>query len=156
MTNQAALLGELERCQLTGELALPDQLETCAVSGQRVIRRRMAVCEVTNAWLAPTAAARSDVSGRTVRPDLIRRSDRPPHRSGLPDEVGVCEFSGRTLLLDEMARSVASGKWADRELLEGACDRLAHRSEFVQCAVSGRRLLPDETGVCSLTNQRVA
>jgi superfamily II DNA/RNA helicase len=155
VTGKLALHEELEKCVLTGSLALQDQIETCSVSGLRVIRRKMAVCEITNAWLSPSAAAYSDLSRRAVRPDLLVRSERPPHRAGLPDEIGVCEISGKRLLMDEMAHSVVSNRLIDRSLLTGSIDRLAHPSELVTCEVSGRRLLPSETNRCELTKKVV-
>ena len=156
VTGRRALSEELETCSLTGELALPDELEACTITGQRIIRGKMVQCALTQDRLSPAVAVASDVSGRFVRPDLIQRSERPPHRAGLPDEIAVCEVSGRRLLLDELARSVVSLRLIDRDLLVGTGMRLAHPSELVRCAVSGRDFLPDETDFCDLTQQRVA
>lgn len=156
VTGKVAFHDELERCHLTGELVLPDQLETCVVSHQRIIRREMFRCEITGAWLSPISAARSDVSGRVAHPDQIRRSERPPQRAGLPDEIGVCEFSGRILLLDELNRSAVSGRLADRDVLEQVNGRFTHPTEVAQCMRTGQRLPLDETEVCSHTGKRVA
>jgi superfamily II DNA or RNA helicase len=140
ITGQLALREELEQCSLTGTLLLPEYIETCAVSGQRIMRSEMLKCEATGDWLTPSAAARSDISGRAVRPDLIRRSERPPHRAGLPDEMAGCEVSGKLLLLDELKCCEVSKRLASSDLL-------------AICELTGAHVLPTELMVSELSQK---
>ncbi len=147
---------ELQKCGLTGDMVLPSELETCSISRISAIRSRMLRCDCSGAWLTEEVAIFSDVSSRCASPNLLRRSERPPHRVGLIDETGTCEVSGKTLLIDEMSRSAVSNRLIDRELLITIRDQYVHPDELITCEVTGRRLLPTDTEVCAITHMRVA
>lgn len=153
-TRRMALPEELETCSESGAVVLPDQLGECAVSGSRVLRRLLLTCAATGDQLAPSAAGRSDVSSQPARPDTLRRSARPPHRFGLPDEIVLCELTGRTLLSDEVARSGVSGRLIDRQLLEGVDGILAHPDELEPCGVCRELVPPNRLIRCDVTGVR--
>jgi superfamily II DNA or RNA helicase len=156
-TGRRVLTRELERCGLTGALVLPTELETCAATGVRAVRERLGRCEVTGSWLLPDHLARSAVSGRVVDRRLLRPSDLPPGRLGLPEEFTAGEVTGRNLLRDEVVVSAVSKKVVgrDRVVRSAVTGRLALPDETVRCEETGVRLLPDEAGRCTETGRLV-
>jgi Phosphotransferase enzyme family len=157
LTQCLVLKDELEKCRLTGKWVIPSELETCAVTGIRALRQRMAFCQPPGAWALPSETGRSDYSGKCVPRALLRKSERLPGRSGLPDEFGHCEVTGRHLLLDELARSAVSNKLVDRSLLYSSVNsgQLALLTELVRCEETGASVLPSEVGQCAVTGKSV-
>jgi superfamily II DNA or RNA helicase len=144
-------------CQVTGQNVLDDEVFVSAVSGTVALRQEFVKCERSGDLVLKRESGTSDVSRMVVRKDLLGPSAKPPHRLGLRDEFGLCEQTGMELLVDELDKSAASGKWVDRELLVRSemSDRRALASELVVCEVTHRQGLPDETGICALTGSRV-
>jgi superfamily II DNA or RNA helicase/ribosomal protein S27E len=156
-TNTLVLPTELEECDLTHRRVLPKLLGTCAVSGARVLLPILIKCAHTGDGIVPTASGESAVSGKVVRKDILRPSDKLPGRLGLEAEFGICEVTGQQLLIDELARSAVSGKLVDRDLLRDSdrSGQLALSDELIVCDVSGKNLLPNETEACAITGKRV-
>ena len=155
LSGLSAFPGELERCSHTGILALPSELELSTVSGLRVDPRHlvasavsgakalateMSKCELTGVDILPSEREQSGISGRYVRKDqCVRLKDgRLAHES----EAGICSRTGSVIALEDGAESAVSGKWVDATLL-------------VSSEKSGRRALPEETSVCTLTQKRL-
>jgi len=86
-----------------------------------------------------------------VRRDLLIASERPPHRLGLAGELVKCSFSGRNLLVDEVARSSVSGRISDSFLLEIIKGQLIHFSEVIVCQKTGNKMLPKDVNKCSIS-----
>lgn len=161
----------LLQCEITGGSALREELLKSDVSGkwfradQKVVSAsrlvghgsEFLVCAMTGDRILPSEAGTSQVSGRVVRKELLRRSEKPPGRVGARDEIVICASSGKRILVDEAGKSAVSGKACDRDLLvpSARSGRLALKDELVRCQQSGALLLPDEVGLCFLTRQTV-
>ena len=146
---------ELETCTYTGMRVLSDLLGTCAISGARILSSRLQQCALTGVLMSPAVAVCSDVSGRMGAPSTAIRSARPPHRTGLSDEVSRCEVSGRQLLIDET--SVISGRTIDNDLLvvSPVSGKSGWPADMVRCELTQAMVFADEAGRCAITGQRV-
>jgi len=169
-TNRRALRHRLVTTA-NGDTVLPDHVGTCfvsnerhrlrdlaasAVSGRIALRSKLFECQESKDLILWEEAGVSDFSDRLVRKDLLRKSDKAPHRKGVHCEFGVCEETHRRLLKDELA-ATASGRLVDRALLRPSVrtGRFGLPSEMVTCEASNVELLADETGLCVLTGKRV-
>jgi hypothetical protein len=155
-------------CPLTGRKVPPDDIDTCAITGQRVAANALVMCAVTGKkvvpsalkmcaksgeWVLPSELGSSDYRPRLVKKSLLRRSSKPPGRMGTEDEFGLCEISGKRLLLDELGRCNVSNRLVDRELLV-TCDvtgQQIYEGESYKCAWLGKWMLKRYIEVCELT-----
>ena len=144
-------------CAVSGELHLLSDMAPSAVSGQIALRSKMVSCAVTGDLVFWRETGVSDFSDRMVRDDLLMPSEKNPHRRGVASEFGLCDVTKKRLLNDELAKSEASGRSVDCDLLKplGRIGRLALESELMKCEQSGVELLFDETGLCSVSGKRV-
>jgi superfamily II DNA or RNA helicase len=144
---------ELARSEVTGRRFRHDEVAVCAVTGRKGHRSEFVRCAETADFVLPEHAAESAVSGRTVRKELLRPSEKPPGRLGLEREFVQCSSTGRRLLTDEVVRSAVSSRLVDRELavLSDASGRPCLPEESVRCQESGAVLLPEESARCEVT-----
>jgi hypothetical protein len=171
MSGKKGLSSEIAECDITGAKVLVNELIESQVSRRKFRRDQQAIsavsnllghrsefvrCEATRATVLETERVRSDVSGLWVRRDQIVTSEKPPHRTGAVTEGAKCAASDKVLLRDEVDTSDASGKVVDQDLLvkSEASDLWALDGELITCAVSGKRVLPQETKVCAVTRRR--
>jgi superfamily II DNA or RNA helicase len=171
MSGRKGLPAEIGLCDFTGAKVLMDEVVDSQISGLRLRKDQQAVsvisdkvghtselqkCEVSGAYVLASERVRSDISGRWFRQDWRVQSERPPHRVGAPREAEKCSHTGKVLLCDEVAKSDASGKLVNNELLvqSQASELRALEHELVTCALSRKRVLPQETEICAVTEQR--
>ena len=172
VSQRFALLSDLVYCDFTGKLALPEETLFSEVSGHRLtvddqsvssvsgtigFRNEFVTCDATQLPILPWEADLSDYSHRTVRADLLMRSEKIPARKGLSVELQRCAVTGRRLLLDEGSRSGVSDLFVDRDLLfpSQVSGIVALLDELIVCEVTSQLLLPLETDRCSLTGKTV-
>ena len=156
-TGAQILANEAIKSEVSGKFVRFDQVVSSAISNIKGHTSEFVQCVVSKDWLLPHEAGKSDMSAMTVRPELLRCSEKAPGRKGIDAEFEICELTGKILLRDEVARSEASGRLVDRDLLVASTvsGRCAIEHELETCEETGARVLPDESEVCSVTGKRV-
>ena len=154
--HKRALPDELVDCEASGLRLLPQETDWSAISEKRVDRALLrpsdssgrlglveegGCCEVTGRWLLADEMAHSAVSGKLVDKELLEECSY----TSLPclaDELGISDVSGQPVRHDILVPS-------DKSPTKRA---LAH--ELVICAISGKRLLPEEVETSSVSLAR--
>jgi superfamily II DNA or RNA helicase len=172
VSGRHAVRSELVRCDFSGVYLLPSEAVKSAISA-KTLRLDQALASVVSGrlghasefvasvspsgWIAMDEAGQSALSGEWAEVACLRKSDKPPHRLGLPHELCRCAVSGRMLLRDEVEFSAVSGESVDRDLLvpSSRSGRFALPKEMAVCDVTGKRLLPDEVVRCAVTGKTV-
>jgi superfamily II DNA or RNA helicase len=163
----------LTPCEQSGALCLDDELETSIASGlmvrkdllvaadkpphSRALPFELVTCTLSGMRLLPQDTDASIASGaRADRGLMVWIS----HRKGraLPSEVGRCQITDRTMLLEELGHCQETNKLVGRNLLglSETSGRKVLASLLVNCAESGTRLLPSELQRCSMTGAMVS
>ena len=134
-----------------------DQSSSSTVSGKSGHVSEFVTCEFTGLHVLSEETVISDLSQKRMSANYATHSERPPHRVGGPGETAICEFSGKSLLLDEVGKCEATDKLADTELLSPSkSGRLAHKDQLVTCEFSGDRLIPDEAIISDVSAKLIS
>lgn len=164
--------GEFLPCECTGTNVLSDELAVSEISGKRYRRdeqdrdfhgrtghsSEFGCCSRTKRILPRNALQKSDVSGILVDESLLVASEKSLVRRGLPEEIVTCSITGKKLLTDEVARSEASGRLGDRDLLfpSPRLKKMVFTEDLATCPASGVHLLPEEMESSDVSGRRVA
>lgn len=95
------------------------------------------VCDKTRQIAPQTCLERCVVSGATVLRHLLVSSEFSQRRA-LPEHMGICAFSGKRALADELEISSITGQQVGKNLLKTS-------------GLTGRRAEPDHFGTCAFT-----
>ncbi|MCA1789965.1 MAG: hypothetical protein LC667_08925, partial [Thioalkalivibrio sp.] len=150
------LYAEGVKSSVSGRVAAPDFTGTCPVTGKTAILDELVECEFTGVKVVPDALGTSEVSGKRARVDELVPSSASGikgHRS----EFMTCEETGLPLLPHEGATTAIDGRFVRRDMLAASAKdprRLGLRRDIVTCAVSGKRLLPDEVVASAVSGKR--
>lgn len=157
VTNKRVLISRMVECGLTKTYGLKTRMNFCEHSKQFIIPLRAVICQATEKVIADIYAGRSDFSGRIVLATLLVASEKIPYRKGIESELQKCEVTQKLLLKDEIGVSEWSGRSVDKVLLlrSKASNRFAIRDEMVECPETKELLLPDEALRCSVTGKMV-
>lgn len=146
VSGRVLLADEVGTSDVGGQTVDLDLLKDCAVSGKRALESELVRCAFTGVLVAPECAFASEVSGRHYRGDEGERS-AVSGVAGHRTEFARCEETEAWLLPSELGRSSLSDLRVRADLLmasEKSPQRHGLAREFVQCQVSGKRLLRDE------------
>ncbi len=173
VSGRVALVEEFGKCDITGSEVLAEELVISDVS-KRKFRKDQAVwsaeservghvsegvtCCVTNKNILKDEAGASSVSGLVCSKNLLRPSEKPPHKMGIESEFRVCHKTGKRMLVNEVEMSVVSGQWYDREILVKSAEsgRYVLPEEATTCEVTGAKMVPDETCQCAISGKTVS
>jgi superfamily II DNA or RNA helicase len=131
----------LEKSDVSGRMALPEFVERCAATSKRALRDELEPSAVTKQLVTKSILKTSGLSGKRAEPQYFRN----------------CEFSGIEALIEELATSQVSGKTyrADRQQRSIVSGKTGYIEEFAVCSETNRPLLPDEGEKCEVTGKLV-
>jgi superfamily II DNA or RNA helicase len=165
----AMLPSEAVVCEVSGTPLLPTEaatsdisgvrcdarlLRTSAISGRKGLELEAVMCGFTHTLVLVDEAIPSDLSGKPIRRDAT--TVLPDGRTAHESELQRCEESGALLPPDSLAQSDLSGRLVATSLLLSSAlppHRRGTESEFVTCAVSGKRVLNDEVVRSAVSDQ---
>jgi len=106
---------QLVRSRLSGTAAPPPDMVKCEATQQDLLPTERSLCSVTRRWVAVNRIRRSEVSGLPVDEEVAVRTDNG--QIGLPNEIGLCQWSNRTMFYRDMDRCTLSQLMVDHDLL---------------------------------------
>jgi ERCC4-related helicase len=185
VTGKLALREKLQRSQSNGGFALEEQMVTCEKTGKRVHSTETGTCCITKKRMLSEFLISSGMTGRTACPEHIRkceftgidlikdevqRSDesakifrcdevvtladnRLVHKS----EATRCDFSNTWYPAKDCMKSAVSGKYftKERAAYSEMSQKGCHVSEIATCQRTGKRVLPEELGRCSVSGEPI-
>ena len=158
---------QLSRSDISANLAPPPDMVVCQATNSKIILSESAVCNVCNKRLRKDYLVTSAASGRQFCRSHAK--EVAGGRIALPEEVGSCAISGKTLLLGELIICQDTGETISKQLA-GVCSlsgKTLRQSLLVNCAATGvslaRKLvtelaggrfsLPSACGKCAMTGK---
>ena len=98
-----------------GLVAPKDLIHPCEKSGGIYLRQGLEECSVTKKLVLPKFLSRSDASGLKALPECFQTTD--DDKIALPEEIGVCLWSERRVLLKHLKKCALTGVSVDKQFL---------------------------------------
>jgi len=187
-TGDRVLPTELLSSQVSGKRLRSDHVRTSIHSGRIGHATEFVEAVLPPGLIAVDEAEMSEVSGAVAAKELLVASDMPPHRRGLPNETvasavsgrivlndevrksavsdavalpeefGICEFTGVHVLPTELVASDVSGRKfrQDQALQSAASGRRGHASEFVAATLPLGMIASDEAAASNVSGRIAA
>jgi hypothetical protein len=145
------LAQELVASEVSGKSFRQDERATSDVSGKSGHRTEFLECAETRVLMAAAEADRCEVTGKAVRPGVLRECHMTGKRV-LPSELFTCMVTGKRAVKSLFeTSSVSQGRVLKERAIRSMLGRFCAPGEAQTCIWSGKKHHPDDMSTCTLT-----